>query len=350
MPNGVELKTFQSGYGYVPRSRGGQRNGHHQRRARVGRDRQGSPGAGGGPGRSTPTRSTGSPSHRRTRSCGRPSTWPSSRSWPTAPTPTSCSSTSRGWRCRRSSNPRPDVRAAYTRGPRRSGRGPLALDGGGEHEPDRGAHVRWRGRTGRPRSDGAAPGDDLRPRDRLAGRRHAGRGRTAGELRAVGPRPDAELHRPADLAGGQRRDRCLQYRRGPGRPADDRIAVPRYRVGRLALVLGILTYRRMDRNVGGTTRSRARSSDRRGSCWRSPSFGSDRRARTCSRSISSTSPISRATEGAFVRGARNTLTLALAGELGGIVIGLVLGVLTLPVADPSGRQLDLHQLLPRARR
>src|SRR5918995_4154542 len=32
---------------------------------------------------------------------------------------------------------------------------------------------------------------------------------------------------------------------------------------------------------------------------------------------------------AFVRGARNTLTLALAGELGGIVIGLVLGVLTL---------------------
>jgi His/Glu/Gln/Arg/opine family amino acid ABC transporter permease subunit len=33
--------------------------------------------------------------------------------------------------------------------------------------------------------------------------------------------------------------------------------------------------------------------------------------------------------GAFVRGARNTLTLALAGELGGIVIGLVLGVLTL---------------------
>lgn len=32
---------------------------------------------------------------------------------------------------------------------------------------------------------------------------------------------------------------------------------------------------------------------------------------------------------AFLRGARNTLTLALAGELGGIVIGLVLGVLTL---------------------
>ena len=33
--------------------------------------------------------------------------------------------------------------------------------------------------------------------------------------------------------------------------------------------------------------------------------------------------------GAFVRGARNTLILAFAGELGGIVIGLVLGVLTL---------------------
>jgi polar amino acid transport system permease protein len=33
--------------------------------------------------------------------------------------------------------------------------------------------------------------------------------------------------------------------------------------------------------------------------------------------------------GAFVTGARNTLTLAFAGELGGIVIGLVLGVLTL---------------------
>lgn len=33
--------------------------------------------------------------------------------------------------------------------------------------------------------------------------------------------------------------------------------------------------------------------------------------------------------GAFIRGARNTLTLAFAGELGGIAIGLVLGVLTL---------------------
>ena len=33
--------------------------------------------------------------------------------------------------------------------------------------------------------------------------------------------------------------------------------------------------------------------------------------------------------GAFVRGARNTLIMAFAGELGGIVIGLVLGILTL---------------------
>jgi His/Glu/Gln/Arg/opine family amino acid ABC transporter permease subunit len=33
--------------------------------------------------------------------------------------------------------------------------------------------------------------------------------------------------------------------------------------------------------------------------------------------------------GAFVRGARNTLIMAFAGELGGIVIGLILGVLTL---------------------
>ena len=33
--------------------------------------------------------------------------------------------------------------------------------------------------------------------------------------------------------------------------------------------------------------------------------------------------------GAFVRGARNTLILAFTGEMGGIVIGLVLGILAL---------------------
>ena len=99
------------------------------------------------------------------------------------------------------------------------------------HESDRGTHVRSRGRPRRPRSDGAAPGNDLRSRDRLPGRRHAGSGRLAGELRALGSRPDPELYRAADLAGGQRRDRRLQHRRGPGRPAHDGVALPRRRFG-----------------------------------------------------------------------------------------------------------------------
>ena len=72
----------------------------------------------------------------------------------------------------------------------------------------------------------------------------------------------------------------------------------------------------------------ARSSDRRGSCWQpAPWFRSTSPALFAKHFLNFADL--EGYGGAFVRGARNTLTLALAGELGGILIGLILGVLTL---------------------
>ena len=135
-------------------------------------------------------------------------------------------------------------------------------------------------------------------------------------------------------------------------PLTTRVAVPRYRVGRRwRWSLGILTYRRMD------------TERRRDHAITGAVLGSQGILLAAAILwFRSTSPALFAKHflnfadlegygGAFVRGARNTLTLALAGELGGIVIGLDPRCVD-PVPSPirPGAGSDLHQLLPRARR
>ena len=208
---------------------------------------------------------------------------------------------------------------------------------------------RARGRPGRPRADGPVAGDDLRAGHRLARGVVARPRRLAGELRALGSGPDAELHRPSRSrprttarsvsATSSRRSRTRSRR---GRSTSGWPRGRRARAGGRDLPPDGHQAPARSRDHRGGARRRRRSSWRSLILWfRSATPGLFAKHFLNFADLEGYG-------GAFVRGATNTLILAFAGEIGGIVIGLVLGdPHALAAASGAGPGADLHQLLPR---